>query len=198
MISELPIEEFDLATLEGLEKVFKDFATVFNKSHGAAHQIKLIHHYANAANSVIKGVEVPTGIRNAFDHNIGKRIYDAVIEIGGREYLYDSKAWATKYIRERLFKSIKGEPIDGETPGQLFKDIVHMYRNPDVKIRWAFDSRSAGKAKEITGWVKEAIEKNEDSIAKSLRVNINNTEELKAFYARIDKILKDFIEVVPE
>jgi hypothetical protein len=202
MISKLPIDELTMnpQIKEGLEHVFKDLATVFNKAHGAAHQLKLIHYYIKSNNGIIQGVEVAKRIRNEFG-DIGERVYDAVIKIGDVEYLYDSKAWTPDKIKARLLQSLKGDPVAGENPGQLFKDIIKLYKetDPNKRIRWAFDSRSSGLEGKIKDWILEGIDKNRKKIAKTLNIDPKKTgDQWIKFRKKIDDKLNDFVEVVPD
>ena len=222
-ISELPIVELleneDIA--KGLSKVFNNLGhPAFIMRQGSAHEVHLIHYFKKNGKT-LKGVQdkriieyeivKPNGEIKKVP--LGERTYDSVIEmeIGDQtvEILYDSKSWAWgdngAPVRDKIAKFLKfndkGEK--GGTYGQLFKDICYVVQGKEV--RWAFDTRCAGRENEIVGIILDELKKNEkakEEMYKILYVQIQRSGyEPSQMDKWISDVLKeemaDFVEVIP-
>jgi hypothetical protein len=114
VISELPLDQLraypeveeglrkvfnQLDTTQGKELIGKAYNTAWNKSHGAANEIHLIHYYSKIPNSEVIAVQSREIITNSLGKPIGARVFDAKVKINDFEYFFDSKAWAPNEIQ---------------------------------------------------------------------------------------------------
>lgn len=202
---------------EGLGKVFKQLQagegnTAFFKSHGAANEVyELAYRLQNGAK--LKGVQVSEKISAAV-RDLGGRVYDYQLEIGGRIISYDKKAWTPADIEDRLRKSLKSTAASTEDVtsqvGQLYKDIVQSYRGDGFgSIRWVFDQRmldayggDVGKMSNALGdQVADMIENNKElkqQLMRDLGLRFGDDSDERIFTRNLISRLPEMFEATPD
>lgn len=108
----------------------------------------------------------------------------------------DKKAWTPDSISTWLPQSARPDvKIKGEKkPGQLYKDLIAAHGN--TKIRWSFDARAgtAFSKDDLLNMVETSIDKNFESIAKHLKIEVptDAAEKSKVFKQVREKIFENF------
>lgn len=109
------------------------------------------------------------------------RLYDAIMELDGKEIKFEIKAWKPENIQKFLYQSFKGssKAPDG-TIQQLQVDLVNALKSSlsggkvtnvdNVNIRWVFDGRVGEKAGE------GAVELAKDDIIEDFVDNLADDE----------------------
>ena len=118
-------------------------------------------------------VKITVKLANGAVKSLPKRVYDSVHKVGTQLRHIESKAWSPKYAVQNIQSSMRGNLIveaaengvekyvSKNGPGQLLRDLAHMYEkraDPDFKIEWHFDKRSAGKETEYLDAIKDELE----------------------------------------
>jgi hypothetical protein len=97
------------------------------------------------------------------------------------------------------------EAVEGA--GQLYKDIVHMYKRGKFDIRWGFDSRSAdwisadGKniQKKTVDWIIETLNNNSDIKQRMIKdLRLTGADRWEDFIADLRSGLENFATIIPK
>lgn len=171
---------------DDLVKVLEDLGSVKTKdgqvnkflAQGASEVIALAVDEAKKGRT-ITGFEISQQIVNGSNRDIGKRIFDIVLEVDGKTLRVESKSWRPDQLSKRLKDSVlDGKIVEGEFKNkgpQLRKDLIDSIGKTlsqtdfskgleSIDIQWRFDNRIDKKM--ISGAISDVIRDFEKSKSK--------------------------------